>query len=115
MTALTTGKTNNIVRIISYIIVCAICLLFILTLAKRISDSGDMVVSSRDVGNAVTANYIDGGLNSDKTRIETSGGIFLVYGSVAIMKGERFIFEERQNGDNKLCRTGTKDCYAILK
>jgi len=81
---------------------------------KEINSKSEIVVSSIDAGRALNAHYIDGGLNMDKTRIETDAGVFLVYGSISILKGQRFTFEERGNGEQKLCKYRSTECHMIV-
>lgn len=81
--------------------------------AQRVVDGRETVVSSVDVGAAVTATYIDSTLDANKTRVETDSGVFLVYGSMALRKGERFTLEERKNGNRMLCKAGTRECRKL--
>lgn len=97
------------------ICITAVIFFFVFRLAFTITESREKVVSTSNAGAAMTANFIDGGFSTDKTRLETDTGIYLVNGSILLKKGERFTLEERQNGMKFLCRTGSKDCYSLAE
>ena len=78
-----------------------------------IHDRRSAVVSTQDVGEIISAEFLQG-LTEEKTRVLTTRGTFSVNGAFQAFKGNGAGLEVRGNGDKYLCDTTTKTCKKLV-
>lgn len=108
-----TLKSKSVYQGLFLFILLAVVVALAICWGLWLGKASETVTSSSDAGEAVSATYSVSSFGAYVTRIETSNAVFQVQGTLSITKGERFIIEERKNGDTKLCRLGTKDCRSL--
>lgn len=81
----------------------------VLMLAILMVDLRTTVVSTQDVGEIVSSEFLQG-ITENKTRVVTTRGTFLVNGTFQAFKGNGASLEVRRNNKKYLCDTTTKTC-----
>lgn len=105
------SKTDWLIGLAVYIVI----ILAVAGLSKWLVDRSEEIVTANDVGNVISVEYINGGaMDTDKTRVETSKGVFLVYGTPSVMKDSAFTIETRKNDDRMLCGFSDDRCRKLI-
>lgn len=85
----------------------------VLVWAFWMADREQSVVTSDAAGEVIAAEFLPGTIQ-DQTKVETTKGIYLVYGTFQATKGAAAVIEMRKNGDRMLCDRGTKVCRKFV-